>query len=128
MKNLHLYLTTEGRHIFILKKSDAVIGFALVNKHLRFNTDGFSVAEFYIQKKYERKGYGRRLAEHVFEEFKGEWEVAVTKKNKPALVFWGQVVPSYTKGEFLKKQKASFSGYGFVFDLATGPAGFKRSL
>ncbi|MDA3791899.1 MAG: hypothetical protein PF503_25810 [Desulfobacula sp.] len=37
------------------------------------------------------------------------------------LVFWEQVVSSYTDGKFIKKRNASFSGYGFVFNN-----GFKK--
>lgn len=120
LKNLQQYFMADDRYIYILKESDSIIGFALVNQHLRFNTDGFAVAEFYIQKAHERKGYGRKLAEHVFAQFSGVWEVAVTLTNTSALVFWEQVVSSYTDGKFIKKRKTSFGGYGFVFNTADG--------
>ena len=116
LKNLQLYSIADDRYIYILKKSDTIIGFAMVNKHLRFNSKGFAVAEFYIQKNHEKKGYGRRLAEHLFEKLPGNWEVAVSLKNKSALVFWNQVVSSYTDGKFIKEWNASFSGYGFIFN------------
>lgn len=116
LKNLQRYSMTDDQHIYILKESDFVIGFAMVNEHLRFNTDGFAVAELYIQKSHEKKGYGRKLAEHVFARFEGNWEVAVTLKNSSALLFWEQVVSSYTDGKFIKKRNDSFSGYGFIFN------------
>jgi len=116
LKNLQRYSMTDDQHIYILKESDVIIGFAMVNKHLRFNTDGFAVAELYIQKSHEKKGYGRKLAEHVFAKFKGNWEVAVTLKNSSALLFWEQVVSSYTDGKFIKKRNDSFCGYGFIFN------------
>ena len=50
LKNLQRYSVEDYRHIYILKESNVLIGFAIVNKHLRFNDDGFAVAEFYIQK------------------------------------------------------------------------------
>ena len=115
LKNLQLYSIKDDRHIYSIKESESIIGFAFVNKHLRFNNDGFAVAEFYIQKDHQRKGYGRRLAEHVFAQFPGHWEVAVTLKNNSARVFWKQVVSSYT---FVEKRKSSFSGYGFLFSNA----------
>lgn len=121
LKNLQRYSMADDRYIYILKEFDSVIGFALVNQHLRFNTDGFAVAEFYIQKNHERKGYGRKLAGHVFAQFTGVWEVAVTLKNKAALMFWEQVVSSYTNGKFIKEKKASFGVYGFIFDTADEP-------
>lgn len=118
LKNLNHYSRADDRYIFTLKEHNAIIGFAVVNKHLRFNTDGFCVAEFYIQKGHEKKGHGRRLAKHIFTQFKGVWEVAVSLKNKPALAFWEQVVSLYTKNNFTKKKTVSFDGYGFLFNTA----------
>jgi predicted acetyltransferase len=118
LKSLQRYPVEDDRHIYSLMASKSIIGFALINKHLRFNRDGFSVAEFYIQKKNERKGYGRMLAEHVFAQFSGNWEVAVALKNNSGREFWKQVVTSYTDGKFMEKKTCSFSGYGFAFNNA----------
>jgi len=118
LKNLSLYSIKNNRHIYIIKKSESIIGFAFVNKHLRFNTDGFAIAEFYIRKNYEKKGYGRRLAEHVFEQFPGNWEVAVALKNNSARLFWKQVLSFCTHDTFIEKRNSSFSGYGFLFNNA----------
>ena len=116
VKNLKKHSVADDRLVYILKESESIIGFALVNKHLRFNHDGFAIAEFYIQKDHGRNGCGRRLAEYVFAQFSGNWEVAVTKKNNCALAFWKQVVSSYTFGKFKKKEFPSFNGYGFLFN------------
>ena len=118
LKSLSRYLVEDDRYIYILMELDSIIGFAFVNKHLRFNNDGFAVAEFYIQKKHERKGYGRKLAEHVFAQFPGNWEVAVSLKNNSAQEFWKKVLSSYTLGKYIEKTTGSFSGYGFVFNNA----------
>ena len=118
LKYLQRYSIEDDRHIYIMKEAGSIIGFALVNKDLRFNNDGFAVAEFYIQKDHERKGYGRKLAEHVFAQFSGNWEVAVSSKNRSAREFWKQVVSSYTYGKFTEKRTRSFSGYGFLFNNA----------
>ncbi len=118
LKNLKVYSTAKDRHIYTLKKSKAIIGFAFVNKHLRFNNDGFAIAEFYIQKKYAKKSYGRKLAEHIFGQFPGNWEVAVSLKNNSALVFWKHVISSYTYDKFIQQNHSSFNGYGFLFNNA----------
>ncbi|MCP3944230.1 MAG: GNAT family N-acetyltransferase [Desulfobacteraceae bacterium] len=120
LKNLEQYSRADDSFIYILKKSDSIIGFALINKHLRFNHDGFAIAEFYIQKDHGRTGCGRLLAEYVFSRFPGNWEVAVTLKNRSALSFWKQVVSVYTSDIFIKKKKASFDGYAFLFNNRHG--------
>ena len=118
LKYLQRYSTEEDRHIYILKESETIIGFAFINKHFRFNHDGFAVAEFYIKKDHERKGFGRKLAEHVFAQFYGNWEVAVSLQNSSAREFWRRVVSTYTAGNFVEKRTCLFSGYGFLFNNA----------
>ncbi|MDD5746514.1 MAG: GNAT family N-acetyltransferase [Candidatus Omnitrophica bacterium] len=116
LNHLQRYPDKKDWHFYILEESGSIIGFAFVNKHLRFNNNGFAVAEFYIRKTHQRQGYGRKLAEHVFAQFPGNWEVAVSLKNSAAREFWEQVVASYTQGKFIKKTTASFSGNGFIFN------------
>ena len=118
LKNLQRYRDGDDYHIYVLMESESIIGFALVNKHLRFNNDGFAIAEFYIQKKYKKKGYGRRLAEHVFTQFTGNWEVAVSLKNNLARKFWKQVLSSYTNDKFIEKKIDFFNGHGLIFNNA----------
>ena len=118
LKNLQRYEAEDDCHIYVLMELESIIGFALVNKHLRFNNHGFAIAEFYIQKEYKKKGYGRRLAEHVFAQFTGNWEVAVSLKNNLALEFWKQVLSSYTNDKFIEKKRSSFNGHGLIFNNA----------
>ena len=118
LKHLRLYEINSGRHMYVIREPESIIGFALINKHLRFNADGFAVAEFYIQKDRERKGHGRRLAEYVFAQFPGNWEVAVASTNTAARMFWRQVLSSYTHDTFTESRNTSFDGYGFLFSNA----------
>jgi len=116
IKNLQDDFMAEERVIYVLKESELIVGFAQVNQHLRFNGDGFAMAEFYIQKQHGRSGRGRKLAEYSFDQYPGPWEVAVTLKNKDARMFWRKVVSSYTTGQFSEKSKAYFKGTGFLFN------------
>ncbi|MCP3875170.1 MAG: GNAT family N-acetyltransferase [Desulfobacteraceae bacterium] len=115
MKNLQDASKTDHKLIYSLKQSGTIIGFAQMNKHLRFNNEGLAIAEFYIQKDHQRKGHGRRLAEHVFELFPGHWEISVAINNNLALEFWKQVVSSYTFDKFIEKRKASINTCGLLF-------------
>ncbi|MCF6247805.1 MAG: GNAT family N-acetyltransferase [Desulfobacula sp.] len=120
LENLQNTAKTEKPLIYSLKKSNDIIGFAQINKHLRFNYEGLAIAEFYVQKEYEKNGYGTTLAEHVFDLFPGSWEVAVAIKNEPARVFWKQVVSSYTSGKFTEKRKNSMKECGLLFNNEQG--------
>ena len=113
VKNLNAYSISDDHHLYTVNKDSTIIGFALVNRHLRFIENGFAVADFFIQPAQTRQGHGRRLARHIFSRLPGKWEVAVTSTNKKALKFWEPVVSEYTNGTFIKKNKASFTGYTF---------------
>ncbi len=118
LKNLKQYSIDNDRYIYILSESESIIGFALINKHFRFNSQGLAIADFGIQQDHQKKGYGRKLAEYVFTQFPGQWEVAITSANRFATMFWEDVVSSYTDDRFKKKTKPSFKGYGLLFNNA----------
>ena len=58
------------------------------------------------------------MAEHVFAQFTGNWEVAVSLKNNLAREFWKHVLFSYTNDKFIEKKMDSFNGYGLIFNNA----------
>ncbi|WP_336780353.1 hypothetical protein [Paenibacillus illinoisensis] len=58
------------------------------------------VSDFFIVRKYRKKGYGKRAAFHIFDQFPGAWEIRQTLANKPANQFWNRVIDSYTEGMY----------------------------
>ncbi len=44
----------------------------------------FSIAEFFIMKRYRRSGIGKDIGHQVFNLYKGEWEVYQKENNKAA--------------------------------------------
>lgn len=119
VKNLGRDVIKKDCQVYVLKKNDDIAGFAVVNRHLRFNSSGQAIAEFYIQKDHQRKGYGRKMAEYVFSQFDDHWEVAVTAHNNLAQVFWKKVISSYTSGEYSEQTNASINDHGFLFNRKT---------
>lgn len=70
-KYLDHYWTEEGRHPFFVMKSGKLAGFVLVREiKVADTTSKYSVAEFFILRKYRRQGIGREVAYKVFEMFK----------------------------------------------------------
>lgn len=116
LKNLKKNGNSTDNPVFVIEESNEIIGFAMVSTHFRFNDQGRAIAEFHIQKDHGSNGYGRSLAEFVFDQFPGQWEVALTLKNTRAMGFWKQVVSSYTSGDFVEKNKPSTDMYGFLFE------------
>jgi predicted acetyltransferase len=88
---------------YVIKMNDKYIGFVLVELINSINRSYFSIAEFFILKKYRREGIGKAIAIKVFDLHKGQWEVYQKNSNKPAQTFWNSVISKYTKGQFKER-------------------------
>jgi predicted acetyltransferase len=92
------YWTEAGRFPFFLMQSGKLAGFALVREIADCETPKFSIAEFFILRKYRRQGIGKEAAYKLFEMFKGDWSVSWLEKNLPAKIFWTKAIVEYSKG------------------------------
>lgn len=95
---LDSYWTDDSRMPLIIGISGQLAGFVLVNQHSYTGDDRYSIAEFFIMRKYRRKGIGRSFARSVFDQFGHLWEVRQTKENTAAQSFWRKVIDEYTGG------------------------------
>ncbi|WP_248927999.1 GNAT family N-acetyltransferase [Paenibacillus hamazuiensis] len=103
-KYLDHYWTEEGRHPFFVMKSGKLAGFVLVREiigHVN-ETTKFSLAEFFILKKYRGQGIGKEAAYKTFDMFKGRWSVFWLENNLPAKRFWTKSIADYSKGNCIE--------------------------
>jgi predicted acetyltransferase len=95
------YWTEPGRHAFLVRAGGRLAGFALVRTLPAENGQSFySMAEFFILRKYRRRGIGRIVACRLFDRFPGRWQVSQEPGNLPAQAFWRGVISAYTNGQF----------------------------
>ncbi|WP_191565568.1 GNAT family N-acetyltransferase [Metabacillus idriensis] len=97
------YWTEEGRFPYLVKVNGEYAGFVLV----RYDAPGdyFSIAEFFIMKKFRRSGLGKNIAQDIFRLHKGKWEVLQIEKNISAQVFWKKVIREFTAGHFIEREE-----------------------
>ena len=88
---------------YVIKRNDKYVGFVLVKFISSKDRSYFSIAEFFILKKYRHEGIGKAIAIEVFNLHKGQWEVYQKDSNKPAQIFWNKVISAYTKGQFKER-------------------------
>jgi predicted acetyltransferase len=91
------------RFPYIIKKEEKHIGFVLVRFSESQQQSYFSIAEFFVMKKYRRQGIGKAAAKQLFNLHKGQWEVYQKEKNKPAQLFWTKIIDEYTNGQFKQR-------------------------
>ena len=103
----------NNRFPYIIQKDRKHVGFVLVRFIGSAERKYFSVAEFFVMKKYRRSGIGRTIAHHLFDLHKGNWEVFQRESNTPAQLFWNKVIDEYTKGNFTERFEDGMRNAGF---------------
>lgn len=104
-KYLDHYWTEPKRHAFFIEVENQLAGFALVNGSDQSLENTYSLAEFFILKKYRRTGVGASAAHQIFDQFTGaSWEVTQFAANTRATAFWRKAIGAYTDGQYSEKE------------------------
>ena len=101
--HLQNYWEEKGKFPYLIRMNDKYVGFVLVKLIESEQRTHFSIAEFFIMRKYRRNGVGKAIAFEIFNLHKGQWEVYQKETNKPAQMFWSKVIGEYTKGMFVER-------------------------
>jgi predicted acetyltransferase len=117
---LDYYWTEDARHPFFIRVNGKLAGFVLISNfsYVLNTSEARSVTEFFVMRKYRRKGVGKSVAIQVFDKFPGKWEVIQHEDNEPSKIFWEKVINEYTSGNF-RKEKANtewWEGQALIFD------------
>src|ERR1700750_3295503 len=65
-KNLDDYWNDENRFAYLIQQNEKFIGFVLVRLIETATRKYFSIAEFFVMKKYRLAGVGKIIAEQIF--------------------------------------------------------------
>jgi predicted acetyltransferase len=97
--HLDSYGTLPGREALLIRSDRRLAGFALINgfAHSGLPID-FTVAEYFVARKYRRAGVGQAAAQDLMRARPGQWELAVARRNTGALAFWRRVTASVAIG------------------------------
>ena len=88
------------RYPFLVLVANKPAGFAFIGGEATQAETEFSIGKFFVLRKFRRQGVGQQFAFHVFDQFRGQWEVREVVQNKVAITFWRKVIDRYTKGGF----------------------------
>ena len=102
------YWTEPGRYPFLLKCQAQIAGFALVRVIAEPDQPPlYTMAEFFVLRKYRRQGVGQTAAKAIFTQFPGRWQVCQEAENHPAQLFWHQLIAEYTQGNYTEEEPNS---------------------
>lgn len=97
-KNLALFWSDSSRLALLARLDNKLVGFALVTKSSEPSGDGdvWDMTEFFILRRYRRRGIGTQIAEKVWLECPGRWQIRVMEKNTSARRFWEASIEKFT--------------------------------
>ncbi len=108
-----------GCHAFVALMAGRHAGFALVDPAVRIGPHGHWMDQFFVLRKYRRRGVGQQLARSVFAAVPGRWEVGQMPGNVAAQAFWREVIGVHTQAGFAEHElrHGPWQGTVQVFDV-----------
>lgn len=83
------YWSDPDRHPLLIRVGDKIAGFALINTHShRGGRVERNMAEFFVARKFRRRGVAREAVRQILALYPGRWEVAAAERNATAKAFW----------------------------------------
>ena len=119
-KNLPLYWSETSRLPFLAMFNGMLAGFVLITRVSEPAGDAaaYDMTEFFVLRRYRRRGIGRELAERLWLRYPGRWQIRVMANNVAALEFWASCIASFT-GRTIERESFESNGmawYLFSFD------------
>jgi predicted acetyltransferase len=97
---IEAYWSDSDKHAFILRAGREPAGFVLLLEGNHGPSIDYSFTDFFVLRKFRRRGVGEQIARQLFTRYPGRWQVDHLKDNKPAAAFWRKVIRRYTRGKF----------------------------
>jgi predicted acetyltransferase len=118
---LDSYWAEPDREALLIRADGKLAGFALVNTfaHSGLPTD-YSMAEFFIARKYRRAGVGQAAAVDIVRARPGQWDIAVTRRNEPAKPFWRWVAAACAVDEVQELDRDDDLWNGLILRFRSG--------
>lgn len=100
----------RGRWACLFRVDARLAGFAMV-RHMQ--NGRYSMAEFFVLRKWRRTGVGSAAAAAVLHRFPGGWDLTVLPENTGARAFWRRVIEANSRGQFSEKHSSLVTWFQF---------------
>ncbi|MGA7120905.1 MAG: GNAT family N-acetyltransferase [Polyangiaceae bacterium] len=121
--DLTTYWADAWRHPFLLRVDDTLAGFALISERSAISDKSgvFDMTEFFVLRRFRRRGVGRAAAFAAFDRFVGPWEVRQREENPNATAFWRRAIDEYTRGDYEETRWVRAQWAEIVQTFSTAP-------
>lgn len=104
------YWASRTSRAYVVLVQSHYAGFALVVPRPKLPHGEHWLEQFFIMKKYRRRGIGAAAAHALFDSLPGVWQVGQMHKNVAAQAFWRKVIGAYTEGRFVEDEITTDAG------------------
>lgn len=111
---LERYWSEPVHQAFVFLADAHYAGFALVDDDVCLPQSQLWMAQFFVLRKYRRRGFGARAAHAVFDTLRGRWEVGQMARNTPARDFWRRAIGDYTGGAYVEHELHDKRWHGWL--------------
>lgn len=94
------YWQEEDSFPFLIRYKTELAGFVIIDKKGSEPKIDYNVAQFFILRKFQNKGFGKYIAHQCFDRYRGLWEVMIIPGNEGAYRFWQSTIRDYTNNQF----------------------------
>lgn len=93
---LSAYWSEPDRWPYLIEADGRLAGFALLNTHSHLTGDHVerNMAEFFVARKYRRRGVALDAVHQILRMHPGKWEIAIAERNVAAKLFWPKAIES----------------------------------
>jgi predicted acetyltransferase len=121
---LSAYWCEPDRYPFLTRVDGNLAGLVLLKRGSEFSGREavWDMDEFFVVRRYRRRGIGTQMAHEVWRRFPGAWEIRVMEENAKACEFWDRAISQFT-GEAVRPVKVEKGGKGWaLFSFESRPA------
>ena len=87
------YWNDADRWPLVIRVDGEAAGFTLLNTHShRGGTVERNMAEFFVARRFRRRGVALQAVHRILSLHPAAWEIAVSERNAPALAFWPKAI------------------------------------
>jgi predicted acetyltransferase len=108
------------QEVYLATVGTSIAGFALIGTgtHWLGDIGARDIHEFFVLRKFRRRGIGKQMAALLWNEHPGEWLVRVLEANAPAVLFWRTAISGYTLGSCqgsFQEERRVIDGRSWIF-------------
>lgn len=92
---------------YVFRVDGQAAGFALVDDRVKVAGGEHWMDQFFVMKKYRRRGVGAQAAVSVLRAHPGWWQVGQMAGNQAARSFWLRVIAEFSTGHYTEVQLTS---------------------